>query len=78
MPKESRLLMNPGETLLGICLDTHMGTTGSSDPLSTQDTARNLKILSTAILYWKKDSDKWKRFDDAVLELCRATVAEVE
>lgn len=77
MPYESRILMRDNETLLDICLETHMSHTGSSDPLREEDLQRNILVLQTAVDNWKDELVRSKRFDDAVLELCRATLAEV-
>lgn len=79
MPHESRILMRPNETLLDICLETHMSTTGSSEPLSKEELSRNINILTTAVDKWLVNGGvRWRRFDDAVLELCKATLAEVD
>ncbi len=78
MPYEARIMMKEGETLLSICLDTHMSTTGSSDALSADEYNRNLDILRTAVSNWKVGNVAYQRFDDAVLELCNATILEAE
>lgn len=69
--------MRDNETLLDICIETHMSHTGSSDPLREEDLQRNISVLQTAVDNWKDELVRTKRFDDAVLELCRATLAEV-
>ncbi len=78
MPYESRILMRDNETLLDICLETHMSHTGSSDPLCELDLRRNILVLRTAVEHWKQESVRSQRFDDAVLALCYATLAEVD
>ena len=77
MPYESRILMRDNETLLDVCLETHMSHTGSGDPLREEDLQRNILVLQTAVGNWRQELIRSKRFDDAVLELCRATLAEV-
>ena len=78
MPHESRILMKGHETLLDVCMESHMSYTGSSDPLPENELRRNVSVLQTAINHWKPGLLRSKRFDDAVLELCLATIAEVE
>ena len=68
--------MRDNETLLDVCLETHMSHTGSSDPLREEDWQRNILVLQTAVNNWRDELVRTKRFDDAVLELCRATLAE--
>lgn len=68
--------MRDNETLLDVCLETHMSHTGSSDPLSEEDLQRNVSVLQAAVDNWREELARSKRFDDAVLELCRAALAE--
>lgn len=77
MPKESRELMNEGENLLTICLDLRMSNSGAADPLIDSCKERYIKILKKAIRFWESGPEKFKRFDNAVLELCKATLEEL-
>lgn len=77
MPRESRILMKSGETLLDICINTHMALLGSADPLTLIELQRNTEILQKAVDHWQPGRTSSKRFDDAVLELCRATLEEL-
>ena len=76
MPKESRMLMAPGESLLGICLEVHASITGSSDPLSIERIFRNANILDLAIKHWEESPSFSKKFDDAVKSVIKATLEE--
>lgn len=77
MPLESRILMEPGEDLLTICLDVHMSNMGSSDPLAPEVMQRYLTILRTALAFWT-ESKRTELFDTAVRRLIVATLEEDE
>ncbi len=77
MPREARELMEPGESLLDVCLEVHAGKTGASDPLSGDRILRNYKILRLAIQHWDEGPSFSKKFDDAVKSVISATIEEM-
>ena len=78
MPQEAQALMDNDETLLDICLETHMATTGASDMLDDEWMVRNRRVLEIAVENWTPSSPRHLRFDNAVLELIKATLEEME
>jgi len=83
MPIEAQQLMDQGETLLDVCLETHMATTGASDMMGDdmmddEWKVRNRRILETAVENWTPSSPRHLRFDNAVLEIVKATLEEME
>ena len=78
MQIEAQQLMDQGETLLDVCLETHMATTGASDMMDDEWKVRNRRILETAVENWTPSSPRHLRFDNAVLEIVKATLEEIE
>lgn len=73
----SRQMMEPDENLLTICLALHMSLNGSSDPLDRATHDRYVSTLKSAFHTWEAGRPASKDFDDAVLDLILATLAEV-
>ncbi len=78
MPKESRELMEPGETLLGICLEVHGVSNGSVDIFDSVRNFRNTDILKVSVDKWEDGCVFGRKFDAAVLGLIKATLEEAE
>lgn len=78
MPKQASELMKEGEDLLSICQKVHMMNTGASDALPDEDLGRYLDVLMLARDHWTPPHPKTTRFDNAVLSLVCATLAEHE
>ncbi len=74
----TRTLRGP-RTLLEMCLDLRMAHNGSADPISEEETAAALAYLRHRLATWKPSIlPQGARFDMAVNELVKATIAEVE
>ena len=75
MPSSTRKLQL-GRTLPEICLTLHMSNTGASDPLPIDLENELLDIVITAALTWEEGLPSCKAFDNAVLQLVKATTRE--
>lgn len=86
MPREARerqtILTRDGcyvtKTLPQICMDVHMYSTGSGPDLGEERYEDYKKTLQIAVDNWKEESPYDKLFDDAVLNLIKATLKECE
>ena len=64
--------------ILSICLGLRMQHCGSCDPWPDEQAAEVVECLKLRLEVWSPPSGPhWARFDDAVRELIRATLAEV-
>lgn len=63
-------------SILEICIELHQNATGSADYLSTKQYDEYYHFLVNKIKNWKPGLEMCKRFDDAVLELAKATLEE--
>lgn len=74
---QTRTIRGP-RTLLEMCLDLRMAHNGSADPISEEETAAALAYLRHRLDEWERPAlASGARFDAAVNELVRATIAEV-
>lgn len=64
-------------TLLDACLDLRMACSGACDPISDEGRATQVAALEVRLAVWEPRGEPWRRFDEAVRELVRATIAEV-
>jgi hypothetical protein len=78
MPRESQELMLNDENLLQICLDLHMSSTGSSDPLDDDTYNRYVLCLEQAVVHWKSEAWWSELFDNAVLNLVKNTLTSIK
>jgi hypothetical protein len=64
--------------LLELCLELRMQANGSADWWGEHDEDRALLYLKERMEHWIAPQPSGQRFDDAVLELVKATIFEVE
>lgn len=63
-------------SLLDICLDVHMHSSGSSDELSPHEYEYDKKTLQIALDHWEEQIPQCELFDGAVKNLIQATLNE--